>query len=89
MNHLVLAIRPATYLPYRIEGDEESRIPCYHASAREAEEAVRTFCRTHGYTATVRVYTPHNRLWSKCEVDANGMVRCVRPRWLARQREAA
>ena len=74
MMHLVLAIRPARYLPYRIEGDDESRIECYHASARHAETAIITYCREHRRTATVRVYTPRNHLWSKLEIASDGTV---------------
>ena len=87
--HLILAIRPAASAPYRIVGDEGSRIQGYHASPRDAETAILTFCRAHRCTASVRVYTPRNALWSLTEIAADGTVQSVRPKWLAKQREAA
>ena len=90
LTHLVLAVRPATYLPYRIEGGEESCIESYHACVRDAETVIRAFCREHRCTATVRVFTPRNKLWSTNEIAADGSVTSTRPRWLTTpQREAA
>ena len=85
--HLVLAIRPHALLPYCVEGEMDYPMERYHASARAAEAMLCAFCCKHQCTATVRVYTPRNRLWSTNEIDANGNLRCIRPKWLSVPRE--
>ena len=55
-NHLRLAVQPGTVWPYVIAGDRDDEIGCHFACARDAEAAIRAFCREHRVSATVRVF---------------------------------
>ena len=76
--HLRLAIRPHSHRPYCVRGDHEVKIGRYHASAKEAYQAIRSYCRDQ-YAATVRIFTPQSELWCEDELALDGTVRRTLP----------
>ena len=57
---------------------------------REALEIIRAaFCREHRCMATVRVFTPCNKLWREDEIDVTGNVIHTMPVWRTGHRKGA
>lgn len=78
--HLRLAIRPHDYRPFQIQGDREGEIGRWHHTARQAEAAIRDYCRQNLCTAFVRIFTPQAELWCEEWISVKGTVSKERPR---------
>ena len=74
--HLRLRIRPHTVRPFEIQGD---RVGGYFDTANAAKKVIQSYCRMHGCTATVKVYTAQAELYRTDEVSSAGKITSTYP----------
>ena len=59
--HMVLQVRRHENGKYRVQGDHPGELGDWYERAFAAVSAIRAFCRSSRYTASVTVYTRDNR----------------------------
>ena len=76
-------------MPYCVDGGGQGQMARLHGTAAAAEAIIHAFCREHRCTATVRVFTPGNKLWREDEIDVTGNIVHTMPVWRSGRRKAA
>lgn len=62
-----------------MQGDRETEIGRWHHTARQAEAAIRDYCRQNLCTAFVRIFTPQAELWREEWMSVAGKAMPKRP----------
>ena len=75
--HLRLVIRQQRSGAFRVVGDRDTKIGVRHRTGRDAERAIRDYCREQGCTAFVQIFFPPGILWREDSINTDGSIRSV------------